>query len=208
MGVVTSVAGRPAERSLSYNVTTTEKRCLFITITDQLMASSTPRYGTHAHKSRWKISPWTVSSSLSRSWIAHGRSAEGRVCVCALCAITSSRLAWRRLLRSPVPVWYIYRDMKIKTTKINSEGLLRLFMKFSIPENYPLYGSYTLDNTFAFRSTCRVGTMWLRALGLPMHACMYIKLQHYILVNTQCKGVFTCECQPVTSRQRKKVQLG
>ena len=139
MGVVTSVAGRLAERSLSYNVTTTEKRCLFITITNQLMASLTPRYGTHAHKSRWKISPWTVSSSLSRSWIAHGRSAEGRVCVRALCAITSSGLAWRRLLRSPVPVW-----CKIKTTKINSEGLLRLFMKFSIPENYPLYGSYTL----------------------------------------------------------------
>ena len=25
-------------------------------------------------------------------------------------------------------------------TKINSEGLLRLFTKFSTPENYPLYG--------------------------------------------------------------------
>ena len=46
MGVVTNVAGRPAERSLSYDVSTTEKRCLFIAITDQLMASSTPRYGT------------------------------------------------------------------------------------------------------------------------------------------------------------------
>ena len=30
--------------------------------------------------------------------------------------------------------------MKIKTTKINSEGLFRLFMKFSTPKNYPLYG--------------------------------------------------------------------
>ena len=30
---------------------------------------------------------------------------------------------------------------KIKTTKINSEGLLRLFTKFSTPENYPLYGT-------------------------------------------------------------------
>ena len=29
---------------------------------------------------------------------------------------------------------------KIKTTKINSDGLLLLFTKFSTPENYPLYG--------------------------------------------------------------------
>ena len=75
MGVVTNVAGRPAEKALSYDVSTTEKT----------QKMSTPRYGTHAHKSRWKISPWlltTVSSSLSRSSIAHGRSAErgrGRV---------------------------------------------------------------------------------------------------------------------------------
>ena len=137
----------PAERSLSYDVSTTEKRCLFFAITNQLMASSTPRYGTHAHKSRWKmISPWTVSSSLSRSWIAHGRSAEGRVRVRAPRAITSSGLARRRLLRSPVPVWY--RDTKIKTTKFNSEGLLRLFTKFSTPENYPLYG---IDLTIIYR---------------------------------------------------------
>ena len=144
MGVVTSVAGRPAERSLSYDVSTTEKRCLFIAITDQLMASSTPRYGTHAHKSRWKISPWlltTVSSSLSRSWIAHGRSAEGRVHVRAPRAITSSgRVGAVTLITvtAPVPVWPV--DTEIKTTKINSEGLLRLFTKFSTPENYPLYG--------------------------------------------------------------------
>ena len=38
-------------------------------------------------------------------------------------------------------------DTKIKTTRINSEGLLRLFTNFSTPENYPLYGicsKYTL----------------------------------------------------------------
>ena len=146
VGVVTNVAGRPAERSLSYDVSTTEKRCLFIAITDQLMVSSTPRYGTHAHKSRWKISPWllmTVSSSLSRSSIAHGRSAErGRgACTCmrtAPCAITSSGLARRRLYITVAGTGLV--DTKIKTTKINSEGLLRLFTKFSTPENYPLYG--------------------------------------------------------------------
>ena len=32
-------------------------------------------------------------------------------------------------------------DTKIKTTKINSDGFLRLFTKFSTPENYPLYGT-------------------------------------------------------------------
>ena len=32
-------------------------------------------------------------------------------------------------------------DTKIKTTKINYEGLLRLFTKFSTLENYPLYGT-------------------------------------------------------------------
>ena len=114
VGVVTNVAGQPAERSLSYDVSTTEKRCLFIAISDQLMASSTPRYGTHAHKSRWKISPWlltTVSSSLSRSSIAHGRSAErgrGRVRVRASRHARLHHPGWRGaayILRLPVPVW-------------------------------------------------------------------------------------------------------
>ena len=94
VGVVTNVAGRPAEISLSYDVSTTEKICLFIAITDQLMASSTPRYGTHAHKSRWKISPW------------------------------------------------LFCRYRLVDTKINSEGFLRLFTKFSTPENYPLHGIY------------------------------------------------------------------
>ena len=125
VGVVTNVAGRPAERSLRYiyDVSTTEKRCPFIAITDQLMASSTPRYGTHAHKSRWKISPWllmTVSSSLSRS----------------PCAITSSGLARRRLY---ITVAGTVRGLV--DTKINSEGLLRLSTKFSTLDNT----RYTVD---------------------------------------------------------------
>ena len=113
VGVVTNVAGRPAERSLSYDVSRTEKICLFIAITDQLMASSTPRYGTHAHKSRWKISPWLltkVSSSLSRSSIAHGRSAERGRGVCtrtAPCAITSSGLVgWDNLHTVPKRLYF------------------------------------------------------------------------------------------------------
>ena len=80
----------PAGQLKDRSATTCQQRrkdvSLSLLPTMQLMASSTPRYGTHAHKSRWKISPWlltTVSSSLSRSWIAHGRSAKGGVRVCA-----------------------------------------------------------------------------------------------------------------------------
>ena len=69
--------------------------------------------------------------------------ADQLTCVRAPHAITSSGLARRRLLRSPVPV-----DTKIKTTKINSEGLLRLFTKFSTPENYLLYGNTKLDTVY------------------------------------------------------------
>ena len=68
-----------------------------------------------------------------------GRSAErgrGRVRVCA---ITSSGLARRRLYITVAGTGLV--DTKIKTTKINSEGLLRLFTKFSTAENYPLYGT-------------------------------------------------------------------
>ena len=136
VGVFTSVAGRPAERSLSTDVSTTEKRCLFIAITDQLLASSTPRYGTHVHKSRWKISPWLLTTVSSRSWIADVYAHGARL----------HHPGWRGAAyygRSPVqPTGTGLVDTNIKTTKINSEGLLRLFTKFSTPENYPLYGIY------------------------------------------------------------------
>ena len=58
------------------------------------------------------------------------------------------RWGWRLLwsLDLYLASWYqaaprrVPLDTKIKTTKFNSEGLLRLFTKFSTPENYPLYG--------------------------------------------------------------------
>ena len=37
---------------------------------------------------------------------------------------------------------------KIKTTKINSEGLLQHFTKFSTPENYQPYGIYRRVRVF------------------------------------------------------------
>ena len=103
--------------------------------TMQLMA---PRYGTQESMA-WLLT--TVSSSLSLSWIAHGRSAEGRVRVRTPCVITSSGLARRRLLRSR------YRTGPVDT-EINSEGLLRLFTKFSTPVNYPLYGIWPMTSLF------------------------------------------------------------
>ena len=57
--------------------------------------------------------------------MADPRGRELCMCLCMPCMYTFGRVA----------------VMKIKTTKINSEGLLRSFTNFSTPENYQPYDS-------------------------------------------------------------------
>ena len=83
-------------------------------------------------------------------------------------------------------------------TKINSEGLLRLFTKFSTPENYPLYGIRntscmllrTLPNTLLIIHTYVLTSLCIiYGAGVPGVKMVNVECTYYINVQVKRKVV-------------------
>ena len=88
---------------------------------------------------QWSLTNWLASWAQSTWPSIRMASQHDHTCVHVrgLAIATSVSVQRRSFARVAVT--------KIKTTKINSEGLFPLFTKFSTPENYPPYGRWTLQ---------------------------------------------------------------
>ena len=125
----------PAGKLKDRSAPTCQQRRKDVSLSLQLLASSTPRYGTHVHKSRWKISPWLLTTVSSRSWIADVYAHGARL----------HHPGWRGAAyygRSPVQrTGTGLVDTNIKTTKL----ILKAFFDFSRNLAPPKITRYTVS---------------------------------------------------------------